>query len=125
MSLPSRLLAKLRHHVGREVDALESDAAGRQREPDPAGADRELERRAVAGQLGEEGHRLVLVASQVAVVLLGRLAQKALDRVVVLHRVSFPQRARYGRARALASLLTARQRLRASERARASWRISR
>ena len=82
------LLAELRDHVGREVDALDGDPAGRERKPDPAGADGELERRPVGGQPGEERHGVVLVTAKVSVVLLGRFAEEALYRVVVLHRSS-------------------------------------
>ena len=48
------LRSQLLHHLAREVDATDRDAAPGQRQRDPAGADAELQRGAVAGQTGQE-----------------------------------------------------------------------
>ena len=52
--LRSGLLAQPGDHRLRVVDARHAHAARGQRQRDPARADRELERRAVAGQLGQQ-----------------------------------------------------------------------
>ena len=51
------LCLQLRHHVGREVDPVYRHAARRERERDAPGADAELQRGAVAGELGQEVDR--------------------------------------------------------------------
>ena len=50
----ARLLAQLRDHRLREVDAMHLHPALSQRKRDPAGADPELERSTVARELGEQ-----------------------------------------------------------------------
>ena len=57
--LPAGLLAQLGDHRLGEVDPVHADAALRERQRDPAGADPELERRSVAGELGEEVDRRI------------------------------------------------------------------
>jgi hypothetical protein len=52
--LGTRLRAKSRYHRLREVDSVHADAAPRERQRDSARADPELERGAVAGQIGQE-----------------------------------------------------------------------
>ena len=61
--------------------------AGRERKPDPAGADGELERRpAPAGQPGEECHGVVLVTAKVSGSYCSAASpEEALYRVVVVH----------------------------------------
>jgi len=51
------LARRPRDHRVREIDPAHRDAAPRERQRDPAGADAELERRARAGELGEEADR--------------------------------------------------------------------
>ena len=52
--LSAGLRAQPLDHRGREVDAVHANAALRERQRDPAGADPELERGAVTGQVCEE-----------------------------------------------------------------------
>ena len=59
ISLRARLGAQPRDHRLGEVDPVHRHAARGERQRDPAGADAELERGAVARQLGEEVDRRV------------------------------------------------------------------
>ena len=52
--LSARLRAQSLDHRGREIDAVHANAALRERQRDAAGADPELERGTVAGQVREE-----------------------------------------------------------------------
>ena len=61
--IASRLRPKLRDHRLREVDAVDADAGRRERQRDPAGADRELERGAPSASVGKERDGRLLVAA--------------------------------------------------------------
>ena len=65
----ARLRPQPRDHRRREVDAVDPDTRRRERQRDPAGADRQLERRATVGQVGQERDRRLLVAAARQVVV--------------------------------------------------------
>ena len=67
-AVAARLLAEACRHRLRELDAVDLDALGGQRQCDPAGADRKLQRRPAPRLLGEERDCRALVAAQPRVV---------------------------------------------------------
>jgi len=75
----------LDHRLG-DVHPVDADPAGGQREGDPAGTDRQFERWAGTGEVGEKLDRLLLVASPAdRVVAFRGLGSKAHHRLVVVH----------------------------------------
>ena len=93
------LLPELRDHRLGGVDAVHLEAALGEREREPAGADRELQHRAVAGELGEQlDARLLLEEARVAVPLVvdvGDAVAVGLGAVVVRHGRTLPRAERF------------------------------
>ena len=100
---------ELLDHRRGEVDAVDANARSRERQRDPAGADRELERGATFRELGQDHDRRVLVvALHERVVDRGVGFVEAHDRLVALHRGDWIGRARAGRKRNIRPWVAAR-----------------
>lgn len=83
--LPARLRPQPGDHGRREVDAVDPDAAGRERQRDAPRSHRKLQRRPPVRQLREQRHRRRLVAAHHVLVRCRGVIPKAVDRFVAVH----------------------------------------